>query len=440
MFAEMESRDAKIQIDFSFGEKGERGERGERGESAYEVAVEAGYEGTESEFAERLQGAKKVPIEITQEELVRLRDDFSLMLGQSYRIVDYVSHYDEYEVESAKHQYDLIVTVNGLNSFHEDAKAVLHEGDDYFANSDLSKWQVKINNNLKVIWMRDEYGNEANYDFKNVLFPVLLGDEMLSLYTFSLEGEDYSLNPTPESVVGSEIDIAYTIGGCQNNVITSRSIPDGFQGKVVFYQSAFAVNLEIVTGIENNRLTIEDDVSFVVVNHGGSASENSISLMRGSNVFIPMVNGFNYNVIRGLSIIECAEIHSYALVGGENIIATFNSNVIVDSRIRNRGSFNFFQNAICNTEMYNANIVINNSKIVGCEWKIYAMVESFADILSIDILQAVNTNFILNYAEHPEMSKSGKVFSVGSEGDIDYKVFATDEEFYSYILQQQVNG
>lgn len=53
-----------------------------------------------------------------------------------------------------------------------------------------------IDNNI-ITWMKDEFGNEAPYDFKHIKFE--------GLYTFGTEVEDYSLNGFENSVYNNKI-------------------------------------------------------------------------------------------------------------------------------------------------------------------------------------------------------------------------------------------
>lgn len=437
----MENENAKIELDFSVGKQGNDGK------SAYQIAVDNGYQGSEAEWIESFMRVKTNSINITTEEIISLRDNNKLIPSQAYRVTDYISHYDEFEIESAKHPYDLIVTANSLNTFFEDAKAAIHEGDVYFANNDLSKWQLKIDNNLKVIWMKDEFNNEAPYDFKNVLFPVLYGDEMLSLYTFSIDGNDYSLNPTAESVVGTEIEIAYTIGMCENNVIKGSSIPEGFQGVCVISQSTYAINNEILTGIENNRINLDKEVNFIVLNSWGTASNNNVNIDNGSNVYIPQVRGFNENTIRGLVNIDCT---SYTLEQHYDLMGTFSSNIIIDSKVRNKGSFNYLDRSICETNRYNLNIQLDNCKITSCTWKINVAIDSESQVHLFDNLTAVNSDFILNYRSNPDLPTTGEVF-LKPDGDwcvgdkvqwyvsyIPEPIRVTEEEFQTLVDNSQL--
>lgn len=130
-------------------------------------------------------------------ELKAMRDAGELVPGMWYRITDYVTMVNEYitestgqvtptHVKSAGHQFDVIVMAISTSEISQDARAIQHEGDEYFANSDLNSWQIRyrftdlskhffdfmypVDNKGVITWMRDEYGNECPYDFKNLLF------------------------------------------------------------------------------------------------------------------------------------------------------------------------------------------------------------------------------------------------------------------------------
>lgn len=135
---------------------------------------------------------------VTYSELVALVNGNGLVAGMKYRITDYVTKingvYDISAVvgqtayfpycKSAEHAFDLIVTAIDESTLDEHAVATQHAGDTYFANNALEAWDIKYtieNDPTKYIWadatngkgvifhMRDEYGNEAGYDFKNLL-------------------------------------------------------------------------------------------------------------------------------------------------------------------------------------------------------------------------------------------------------------------------------
>lgn len=130
---------------------------------------------------------------VTYAELKALRDDGELVPGRLYRITDYVTTLPEKvndftgEVmeRSAGHAYDLVVVALSGSVLSENALAMLHDGDEYFAGANLAAWQLKycLDNDTErfrwlasangkgvVYWMKDEWGNEASFDFKNIQF------------------------------------------------------------------------------------------------------------------------------------------------------------------------------------------------------------------------------------------------------------------------------
>jgi hypothetical protein len=82
-------------------------------------------------------------IEVTWQELKDKRDASLLTPGQQYRITDYVTTTVQANTQSAGHQFDIIVTADDVDKLNENARAVQHEGDTYFANSKLEAWKLK---------------------------------------------------------------------------------------------------------------------------------------------------------------------------------------------------------------------------------------------------------------------------------------------------------
>lgn len=185
-------------------------------------------------------------IPVTYSQLATLINNNQLIAGSFYRITDFVTTTAQPRTQSAGHAFDLIVHAISTNELSEDANAVLHEGDTYFADSNLSAWVIKYsftNNTDLYAWadatngkgviyyLQDEFYNEAGYDFKNIQFarykvtacakaPTLVDnycgmiantrpegytESLLSMsidindfkyyYTFDCYQTDYSLNP-----------------------------------------------------------------------------------------------------------------------------------------------------------------------------------------------------------------------------------------------------
>lgn len=147
---------------------------------------------------------------LTYTELKALRDNKQLVPGQQYRITDYVPVINntlQNYIQSAGHQFDIIVTADDVDKLNENARAIQHINDTYFADCKLESWKIKYSldnypnkfqwanntNGKGVIYkMIDEWGNECSYDFKNIKF---LRSTNYYVFTFnSNEDTDDSLN------------------------------------------------------------------------------------------------------------------------------------------------------------------------------------------------------------------------------------------------------
>ena len=123
---------------------------------------------------------------ITYAELVALRNSSSLVAGMQYRITDYDFTTTEEDTDSAHKLFDIIVTADSESVLNENARAVHHqyaEGEaDSLSSRDIASWELKytlentkhssLNGKGTVLWMKDEFRNECNYDFINALFKV----------------------------------------------------------------------------------------------------------------------------------------------------------------------------------------------------------------------------------------------------------------------------
>lgn len=171
------------------------------GEGTFNVNPADGAAGVyigEESLASMLSGVR--PIEWA--DLVGLAQTSALNPGVKYRITDYVTTVDQEDCRSAGHPFDLVVTAIDNHTLDEHAVATLpSNGDDYFAarpfhyepyqqyleyrRVPLESWDIKYcldNDSRRFAWadaengkgviyyMKDEFGNEAPYDFKNVQF------------------------------------------------------------------------------------------------------------------------------------------------------------------------------------------------------------------------------------------------------------------------------
>ena len=126
-----------------------------------------GYDGTNPDNA--IDVATYLPnmLNITYSELKDLRDNSQLVPGQQYRITDYVTTTIQENTLSAGHQFDIIVTADDVNVLNEVARAIQHEGDTYFSDSDLNAWQIWYcldNDKERFNWADDKIRAHVKYD------------------------------------------------------------------------------------------------------------------------------------------------------------------------------------------------------------------------------------------------------------------------------------
>ena len=96
-----------------------------------------------NEKIEALGNSGATITEITYLDLYMLWHNGNLIPGMFYRIIDYVTTSSQTSTKSANHPFDLIVMAIDEYNLSEDAHAVQHEGDNYFAACNLSAWDIK---------------------------------------------------------------------------------------------------------------------------------------------------------------------------------------------------------------------------------------------------------------------------------------------------------
>lgn len=192
-------------------------------------------------------------VEIAWSALKSLRDNAQLVPGRFYRIIDYVTTTSQVETQSAGHAFDVIVVALSNDALSENASAIQHRGDEYFANSKLSAWKLlySIDNDASrfgwadatngkgVIYrMIDEFDNDVPYDFKNIQFKRY---KVINSTSATSEFDDYYygckgfsnniVSPYGYSINDNDDFIwLYTFGGLDAN---SDSIDMSIQGNLI---------------------------------------------------------------------------------------------------------------------------------------------------------------------------------------------------------------
>ena len=147
---------------------------------------------------------------ITYSDLVDLSKNSKLIPGMKYRIIDYVTTTSQENTESRGYQFDIIVKALTEYTLDENAKVSYHDfedpGENNFIGKRINAWEIKYcldNDTSRFAWadtengkgviyyMKDEYGNECPYDFKNIRFNI--GEKYF--YTFFINSFD-ATNPS----------------------------------------------------------------------------------------------------------------------------------------------------------------------------------------------------------------------------------------------------
>ena len=120
--------------------------------------------------------------EITCSDLVNLINNSNLIPGMKYRITNYNCTTTQTDTRSAGHQFDIIVEALDEKTLSENASAIQHAGDTYFADSNLKSWE------LKYSFKKNYYVYEGESDTEN------LWDE--GQYNYSDESNAFSFVDT----------------------------------------------------------------------------------------------------------------------------------------------------------------------------------------------------------------------------------------------------
>jgi hypothetical protein len=197
---------------------------------------------TESELKHMLLNVYM--LSITWSDLVSLRDSNMLIAGQQYRITDYTCTTVQADTRSEGNGFDIIVVADSNNKLNEAARAIRRGGDTYFPSDTLFEaWELKycidndtdrfawadsVNGKGVIYYLKDEWSNEAAYDFKSITFcnlntagvdtyNNLPNDGSQYYYTFNLinttrDNTDYATCMSLDASIYNNVNISNTPG------------------------------------------------------------------------------------------------------------------------------------------------------------------------------------------------------------------------------------
>ena len=125
-------------------------------------------------------------VSVLYDDLVTMRNASNLKQGVQYRITDYTCTTVQTDSRSEGNDFDIIVVADSNNKLNETARAIRRAGDTYFPSDTLFEaWELKycidndtdrftwadsVNGKGVIYYLKDEWNNEAAYDFKSITF------------------------------------------------------------------------------------------------------------------------------------------------------------------------------------------------------------------------------------------------------------------------------
>lgn len=293
-------------------------------------------------------------------DLKALRDASQLVSGKQYRITDYVTTAVQEGTSSAGHQFDLIVTADTNNSLNEEAKACLHTGDTYFANTNFAKWKVWYcldNDTNRFAWadqtngkgviyrLIDEFGNDCPYDFKNIMFDfdnytatrLETTDSSSAMYYRSNQNDKVGENENlycwassayPVTLLYTKTDrpteesLFYNEDGTQSEISITKVYGSGFVGHI--YTFSITTDMSYDASLNGDKTLCYNNVMYPLIN-ASNIMEIGMNYFRTTNAVLDCNNITIKN--------NCYEI---TFKGGCN-------NIIVENNCHN---INFGQNIL----------------------------------------------------------------------------------------------
>ena len=331
--------------------------------------------------------------EIGWASLKTLRDGGKLVPGKWYRITDYVTKTVQKNTQSANHAFDVIVRADSASSLNENAFAIQHDGDTYFASSKLNAWKLKYcldNDTARFAWadttngkgviyqMIDEFDNDLPYDFKNIQFKrykvtkYLVNEAKWATGVASLNSAIASIpslrwgclyNESAEGAVDDNGDTWYSATSTSATLDVSDvgwwKVDDNYDMFVVsdgtekwFYTfSGFTSDSAAVTDSSLSGEVYKNKFGW------GEKSGNVVSI--GSNVFIG--NDFFYNTVgNDFYYNTVGNFFQYNTVGN-----TFYNNIVGDNFCYNFIGNNFYLSVLGDYFQYNTVGTTFYNNIVG---------------------------------------------------------------------------
>ena len=356
--------------------------------------------------------------ETTWSELKTKRDNSQLIPGMQYRITDYVTKSTQTDTLSAEHQFDIIVTADSPNKLNEIARAIQHSGDTYFANNNLSGWQIWYcldNDNVRFAWasgkcIYTQEGRTLNYFYRNPRWDVSSSKPYPFAWGHVQDGLVWTIiytnteNPTTETKAYSSYS-----GGQYATEYTIIDVPEE-SGKGVIYKMIDEFNNEAPYDFKNILYKISNVKNVYTFNKTSSGLiDGSLNLEENNghtiqsikckyNRIKPYYSGgtsfLNWVYLSGESFNNYFEYGSYHCHFGNRIEDTYCSGHHIETgdnilKCNLNGSFIYVGDWIISNELSGSYIYVGNYSS-QCHLKGYYTVLGTGRPLTADVIVTID--------------------------------------------------
>lgn len=361
-------------------------------------------------------GGDDLLVEVTYSELKTMRDGLQLVPGQQYRITDFttiingnvtVSGTTKTLYRSANHPFDIIVTADSSNTLNENARAIQHSGDTYFASQNLKAWQLKYcidNNTTRFNWasssgkgviyyMKDERENECGYDFKNIQM------KRFKITAVDLTSLDWAGLGTLNTKYKTNC-IDYLVGTYLGTIKASDLLP--IRNDIITINESDYKWIYTFNRTTDNFATCKDNsLSYTrhcVIKNTSNRLNNTAFVGQSNSTIGVYISGDNWDNTFG----------NYTF--GVNIDFGFQNNIIGNSCYLNSIKENFKNNIMIDSCKHNFINVNNNNNIM-----LYSSVQTVYGVDVNNCILSMNNAFIGNAVSYVQSGEDCDDWNIGNE-------------------------
>ena len=375
---------------------------------------------------------------ISYNKLVNLRNNSALQTGVLYRITDYVTTTSQEDTKSAGIPFDIIVMATSNNTLSEDAKAAHRYS--YFLNEKLDSWEIKYcldNDNTRFEWadttngkgviyyMKDEFNNEAWYDFKNIQFlrtaswftenpnfPTQFTEDKY-FYTFSAVNNsvitDDSLYSTNYHATDNHLGRNTSKITKLNNTIFIDKVNNGVFNNIIADGHS---NNTFGQSVWNNRIghNFSNNIIYKIFQYNNVSPKFTNNKVKDNFAYNEIGAGFTYNELNGAVMRTVFKpIFSGNKLNGSLTCCTFgsNNNYVTD--------FPSMTNVTIGNQCFNGT---DNSKIslnnlfTSNGWNLLTTINGFNTKIEYTILSCDNNRY--DIFSHTIFDKISNIYNLGS--------------------------